>query len=236
MLLASNLGILRISGFRRIVPIVILTGLAHSVQAQRQDAAAWTGIELEKKLKKRLDVHLKTQFRLNENFSNPDYTFADIGIDYSPKKKFIQFTTAWCFNFKNEIADNGWSFRQQWYGNATLIKKFGKVRLANRNQFQSDIEDQRSSEGSWFYRNKTSVRWEFHKKWAAQGSVEGYLRIGPRRPHEDYFYRTRYSFILRRDTGKKQNIEIGYLLQRQIRQRQPDFIHAVLITYSRRIR
>jgi len=202
---------------------------------QRQDAAAWTGIELEKKLKKKVDLHLKTQFRFNDNFTNPDYTFADLGIDYSPKK-YVQFSTAWCFNFKNEITEGGWSFRNQWYGNATFIRKKGKFRIANRNQLQSDLEDQRSAEGSWFYRNKTTLRYELHKKWTIQGSAEGYLRLGARLPHEDFFYRTRYSFIIRRDTGKKQHLDFGYLFQRQIRQRQPDYIHAWLITYSRRIR
>lgn len=206
--------------------------------SQTQDAAAWITMDLQYKISKRLDAYTKTQMRINENFTQPHYTYLDMGAEYAPGKRWA-FATGVSFNFKNEgdrEREPYWSFRQQWYGSITYDKRFGQWRIANRNQLQSDLEDQRSAEGSWFYRNKTSLRREITDNWSIQASWEGYLRIGYRPPEEDFLHRTRYVLVVKRDTGKQQSLDIGYMLQRQIRRSQPDYIHALLVTWTKRFK
>jgi hypothetical protein len=198
--------------------------------AQTHDAQQWSAIEIEKKIDKRNSIHGKYQFRLADNFSRADYMFLDVGYDYSPNKH-IDASVAYCINIKNNI-ERGWVPRHQWYANVSFSKKFGDLRIANRNQFQNDIEDASRSEGTWFYRNKTQIRYSLNDNLQPYISAEGYLRIGPRPAQEDFFYRTRYMLGMNVKLSKRQKLEFSYLLQRQIRRRQPDFIHAYCVTYS----
>ncbi|MFN3341587.1 MAG: DUF2490 domain-containing protein [Flavobacteriales bacterium] len=209
---------------------LMLSGVLLEICAQSQDAQLWSSFELEKKLDKHNSLHAKYQFRLAENFSRADYTFLDLGYDYSPNKN-IDFSAAYCFNIKNNI-ERGWTPRHQWYANFTYSKKFGDLKIANRNQIQNDIEDAGRSEGTWFYRNKTQLRYSLNNNLTPFISAEGYLRLGIRPAQENFFYRTRYMLGLNVKLSKHQKLEFSYLLQRQIRKKKPDFIHAYCVTYS----
>jgi hypothetical protein len=204
----------------------------------RQDAAVWAYYEFEYKLRKHWYVHYKNQYRFNENVSRFDYTFFDVGLDYQPKK-WVNISGAYVFNLKNHLK-RGVLFRHQVYANATFKHRFGDFRISSRNQIQSNIEDVFSAEEmdaqSLFYRNKIVLRWYAHKKWRFQATGEVYFRLGIRPPHEDYIYRQRYILGLTHRISKRDQIELYYLVQRQIRQRRPDYIYAIGVGYSRTLR
>jgi hypothetical protein len=204
----------------------------------RQDAAVWAYYEFEYKLKKRWYVHYKNQYRINENISRFDYTFFDVGLDYQPKK-WLNISGAYVFNLKNHYK-RGLLFRHQVYANATFKYRFGDFRISSRNQIQTNIEDVFSAEEmdaqSLFYRNKIGLRWYVHKKWRIQTTGEVYFRLGIRPPHEDYIYRQRYILGITHRISKRDQIELYYLFQRQIRQRRPDYIYVIGVGYSRTLR
>lgn len=209
--------------------LTLFAGINKAI-AQTQDAQIWSAFELEKKINKQNYLHAKYQLRLTENFTRFDYTFLDVGYDYSPNK-YIDASIAYCFNIKNNI-ERGWLPRHQWYANITFSKKFGDWKIANRNQVQNDIEDGSQSEGTWFYRNKLQIKYSLNDHLTPFISAEGYIRIGPRPIQEDFFYRNRFITGLSYKISKRKKIEFAYLLQRQIKRKQPDYIHAYTITYS----
>lgn len=221
--------------FRRIVSrvlpvffyLVCTTGYT-----QQKDAAVWMFIDLDKKINKDLYIHAKEQFRLNENYSHADYAYIDLGLDYD-LNKVVSFTTAYCFNFKNQVnAGNAWTLRGQWYGSITFAAKVGELKITDRNQIQTDIEDTRNSESSWFYRNKLGLHYKFSKDWAGYGTIELYRRLSSIPEEEDILYRTRYAAGIKYRISKKQDIEFGYLIQRQVKKSQPDWIYAITIGFS----
>jgi len=219
----------KISWYLLVVIIALFTKT--TTYSQGNDAAFWTGIELEKTIKKGLDGHLKFQGRLNDNFTHLDYGFIDFGIDYK-LNKYISATTAYVLNSKNSPMGRDWSARHQWYGNIKLSYKHDKFKVVNRNQLQTDLEDSRSASGSWFYRNKTSVKIPINKEFSTNFSYEAYFRLGFREPHEGVIYRTRYAFGIGYQFNKRNQLNLGYLIQLQRKSAIPDRIFAVTVGYD----
>lgn len=200
------------------------------MHAQTHDAQIWMGYEWDKKVWRNTQLHAKYQFRLNNNYTRPDYTFLDVGADYNASK-WLTISTAYVFNMKND-RELGWIPRQQWYGNIVVDKKLGNFKLSNREQIQTDLEDDIGVGGTWYYRNKTTLQYKMNKKLTPYFYFEGYLRIGERPPAEDYLYRTRYMTGVKYKYNKHNDLNVGFLLQRQIRRKQPDYVYALVLTWG----
>ncbi len=200
------------------------------VNAQTNDAQVWLGYEWNYKVWRNAYTHAKYQIRFTNNYSRIDYTFLDLGVDYDLTKS-ISITTAYVINMKNDI-ELGWIPRHQWYGNLIESVKFGKFKLSNREQFQSDIEDDVGIGGNWYFRNKTSLQYKLNKKISPFIYFEGYLRFGVRPPAEDFLNRTRYLAGIKYKVDKQNDLEAGFLLQRQVRRKQPDYVYALTITWG----
>lgn len=198
--------------------------------AQQHDAQTWIGYEWDNKIWRNTKVHLKYQFRLTDNYTRFDYTFLDLGLDYALHKD-IDFSTAYVFNIKNQ-RELGFIPRHQWYANIVLSKKIGSFKISNREQIQSDLEDDISAGGNWYYRNKTTLQYRVNKRITPFVYVEGYLRFGERPPAEDFLYRTRYMAGVKHRVNKYNDASLGFMLQRQIRRKQPDYVYALIFTWS----
>jgi hypothetical protein len=198
---------------------------------QGNDAALWTGVELDKSVAKKVFVHLKFQGRLNHNFSHLDYGFVDIGLTYK-FSDHLRIASAYVLNTKNSLIGNNWSVRQQWYGNVRLSYKWDRLSVDNRNQLQTDLEDSQSASGSWFYRNKSVFKFRLNANWKLYGSYEMYFRLGFRPAHESSIYRTRYSAGLDYKISKASSVQFGFLIQNQQKKKMPDTIYAVTIGFN----
>jgi hypothetical protein len=201
------------------------------LRAQGQDAALWAGMEFDKTIVKKVTAHVKFQGRLNENFTHADYGFIDIGLSYK-LNDYVRFTSAYVMNSKNSALGNNWRLRQQWYGNARFAYKWNNFSISNRNQLQTDLEDSRSSAGSWFYRNKTVVKYKLKDSWQPYFSYEMYFRLGFRPLHEGLIYRKRYSFGVEYSFSKNTSLQMGYLIQTQLKRKQPDEIYALTLGFN----
>jgi hypothetical protein len=188
------------------------------------------GYETDKKLWRNTKLHAKYQFRLTNNYTRLDYTFLDVGADYEVSK-WLSLSTAYVFNIKND-REQGWIPRHQWYANAVLEKKFGNLKISNREQVQTDLEDDIGIGGTWFYRNKTTFQYKLNKKITPYLYAEGYLRIGERPAAEDFLYRTRYMTGIKYKYNKHNDFNAGFMLQRQIKRKQPDYVYALIFTWS----
>lgn len=208
--------------------MVVLSGLS---RGQGQDAALWAGVELDKSIIKGLTANIKFQGRLNDNFTHVDYGFVDLGLSYK-LNNYVRFTSAYVMNSKNSAVGNNWRLRHQWYGNVRFSYKLDRFAFHNRNQLQTDLEDSRSSAGSWFYRNKSVVKFALNEKWESFGSYEMYFRLGFRPLHEGFIYRQRYSLGLEYNFTKQTSLQVGYLIQTQLRRKQPDEIYVLTMGFS----
>lgn len=74
---------------RRILLIIILTGLTTSIIAQKStDTELWTGGELKLRLTKKLKVDVDEQFRFNDTISSFKAALTEIGLKYKLDKGF----------------------------------------------------------------------------------------------------------------------------------------------------
>lgn len=214
----------------RVLLILVCMCLSMCAGAQTSDAAIWSSFEVSKEWRKRFTPHLKYQFRLNENYTHLDYMFVDLGASWKFGKHF-RMTSAYVFNWKNVYGGETF-LRQQWYIHAVVNARIGRFKLANRMQLQTDIEDEEQSEGVWFYRNKTSLRYKVSKKNSVSGYVEWYRRVDEFRPDENGFSRWRYQVSASHEISKRKEVSAGFLVQHQVRGGVPDRIYAVLISYQ----
>jgi len=217
--------------FSKIAAILFFNALIFNSFSQRNDAALWAGIELDKGIYKKLDGHLKMAGRLNENFTHADYSFIDLGVDFK-LNKYIGVTSAYVMNFKNSRMGNDWNTRHQWYGNVKLKYKLGDFKFTNRNQLQTNLEDSRTNRGDWFYRNKTKITYQINKQFSPYIGYEAYFLLGYKPQNERGTYRNRYTAGLEYSLNKRSSFSLGYLVQTQTRRNAPDRIFAITAGYS----
>jgi hypothetical protein len=208
--------------------------LSLSAIAQRQDAAAWITLNLEKGISNKLSTHLTNQYRFNENFSRFDYAYYDLGLDRK-FKKWLSGTAAYVLNVKNDPIV-GIKLRHQVYINATLEKSFGKLRISNRLQLQTQMEDQDFAQGSGFpdlfYRNKTVFRYKLNKKILPFFSPEFYFRINNPVSYESYINRTRLMVGFDYNVSKRKAFQFYYMYQNQTSKYGPTITNVVGIRFE----
>lgn len=208
--------------------------------AQTKDAALWASYSLDRKLSKQFYWHFSTQYRINENFTRFDYMFYDIGLNFKPTKN-IEIEGAYVWNFKNSTRRKGLDNRHQFYTNAILGFNVGDFKINNRNRFQSSLEDENLAaepDGlpDFFYRNKTTVRYKALNEIMPFIYSEFYFRLNHKQIWEDPVYRTRYGIGLEYKISKRKRIELYYMIQRQIRRKQPDYIYVIGIGFEQTIK
>ena len=214
--------------------LILLLCLSLSAIAQKQDAAAWFTLNLEKGINNKLSSHLTNQYRLNENYSRFDYAYYDIGLDRK-FKRWISGTAAYVLNVKNDPID-GITLRHQVYVNATIETSIGKLKISNRSQLQTQMEDQDFSKGSGvpdlFYRNKTVFRYKLKKKIVPFFSPEIYFRINNPVSYASYVNRTRLMIGLDYNVSKRKCFQFYYMYQNQTSKYGPTITNVIGIRFE----
>lgn len=197
------------------------------------------GYSLDKKINKEWYWHFSTQYRLNNNFSRFDYMFYDVGLNFKPTKN-TEFEAAYVWNFKNSIERKGLDNRSQFYASIFWGIRAGVFKINNRNRIQSSLEDENLTDGNsrsdFFYRNKTSIRYKDLDDFTPFAYVELYWRLNNKNVWENTIYRTRYGIGLEYKISKRKRIELYYMIQQQIKRRQPDYIYIIGLGFEQTIK
>lgn len=215
----------------------VLVAHFHSPSQITQDASLRLRVAVEKKINQKQELYSKVQFRMSDNFSSFNYASWDIGIS-NKITKGISLSLSYVFTTKRryDIEMFEYRIRHRFYANINFKHDFGNFRISNRNQFQSDIEEDNriSSElnPEYFYRNKTTIKYQGFKKVAPFVYYEWYLRMNNKKNWEDFLYRQRASVGLEYQIKKRKSIELYYMYQYQTKRRGPDNIHAFYVTYN----
>lgn len=210
----------------------------HSVAQITHDSGLWLSIGADKKLNKKQELYTKTQVRFMDNFQSFTYNFIDVGIS-NRITKGISIDISYVLNTRRRYVTESFVYqpRHQVYGNITFKKEIGKWRLANRNQFQTDLEDGQFStsyNGSmdYFYRNKSTIKFKPNKKIEPYVFYEMYFRMNNKRDWEDAIYRHRICGGIEYNLTKRKSISCYYLFQQQVKRKGPDYVNAIGIAYN----
>lgn len=199
--------------------------------AQRNDAALWADIVLEKRIVPKLTVHFKEAIRVGQNVTQLNYSYSDIGLTFKINKN-IQTSLDYRFIRKLQV-ENYISLRHRVYFTLELKKKLKPFTLNARFIFQSQLEDVYSREKGkipdYYERTKLTVKYDLNR-FTPYLATELYINIIRWEQLLPNRYRLFAGFNY--ELNKMNGLEIYYLFERQFNQKNPLTNYVVGISYT----
>ena len=180
------------------------------------DAGLWFILYLEKKITKKIIVHLNQQDRFLNNISQFKMAYADAGITYK-FTKHIKVLADYVLARKAKT-DGSFSTRHQYYAAIILKQKIGRWAFSYRNLLQREyINPITSSDGFIRYhydRNKVTVKYEWNKYFELYTAEELFVPLN--NPTVRGIDRTRAFIGLFYNITRRQQLELYYMFQAQL--------------------
>lgn len=180
---------------------------------QQQDYGIWSSVSAEKNISKKNEVSIEEGIRWNNNISNRENVFTQIGTKYKPSKS-IRLGVGYRYSLKQswEKQRNGehrFQMDAQW--KYKINKKFS---FSNRVRFQSKIENYASSRyGRYpesYLRNKTELEAKINKKISTFYAFEFYH---PLQYSSSFVDKNRHFIGIDIETSKDTKLQLFYLLE-----------------------
>jgi hypothetical protein len=197
---------------------------------QFKDAGLWTSFSLKGDINKKLSFGITPELRLNENISQVARAFVDYGAQYK-LHKYLFATATW----RGGQANTGEYFetrRRLQLGLGTRHKTDlfafsfqSRWQLSsNPNRAETDIDFTTT------WRNKIAVKYTAVKKTDFSTSFELFHREG--RVSTLELTDWRWTASVERKINKRNFIEIGYLIQKNIVESPQEIDYVVLLSYT----
>lgn len=143
----------------------------------QDDAALWMNIYLEKKINKKIHLHLNQKNRFADNIGRLDVSYADFGITYN-FNRHVRVMFDYVFAEKRRL-DYSFSNNHQFYGALILRQKLKKFTFSYRNMVTANMQDIYSSYDGrvpvFTDRNKLTVKYELNKRYSFYTAEELYM-------------------------------------------------------------
>lgn len=207
------------------------------ITAQYNDAGLWTSITAEKKITQSFSAYFNESFRFSENISELGGFFSEMGIEKKFRKN-LSFALCYRFANKREL-NNSYSPRHRYFFDISYRKKISGFAISYRARIQSQVENYflpaeklygNTPENYW--RNKLSLSYNPSKKFKPFVSAEIWYRLSDQK--ENFIDNIRYSAGIQYDLNKKNSIEMYYIFQKELQQKNPltDFISALSYAFT----
>jgi hypothetical protein len=213
--------------------LVFLAGI--TTQAQVNDAGLWTSLSLEKRLNKKFSVELNQEVRLFENLSEVGSFYTEIGASYRLSKIF-EASAGYRFINKRRL-DDSYSIRHRFLVNLNARKKWGQVSSALRVRYQSQYRDVNSSEDGRipenYLRTKLTFKYDLNKRYQPVLSGETFFHLN----HEEGVLMDGYRIgaALEYDLSKRSDVELGYLIDREVQRNNPWTNYVITLSWNYRL-
>lgn len=200
--------------------------------SQREDLGLWTSLGFDKSITNKLDLDFVQELRLNENISELETAFSDIGLSYELIKN-IKLGLNYRFIQKRDLA-SFYNTRHRFYGDITLKYPIHKFELSLRTRFQYQYIQINSSEGGMlpenYMRNRLLISYDINKRLATYLTSEFYYNMG----FASEFDKIRYSAGLKYKLTQLSGINLYYLMQEEINEANPmrEYIAGLAYTFS----
>ncbi len=199
---------------------------------QYNDFGTWSGITLEKAVAKNLNGSLKGQLRFNENDSELASSFLEAKFKYRISKHFrLDFT----YRFGNRRDVNEHYFLKHRYSLDLVAKeKIGEVDFSYRLRYQSGVSNLEQSEPIADYsntiRNKLSAKTKLFKKTVGWASGELFTSKNSENSFEITDWRLKFG--VERKIKKRQFLDLGFMVQRELSSSDPVTEYVILLGYT----
>jgi len=185
-------------------------------QIYYNDAQLWFNLYLEKKISKKLDIHLNQQDRWTNNITQYGLGYADVGITIKFTKN-IKLLADYVFAKKIKYNETYLTLHQ--YYLALVIKKdVRRLRFMYRNMFQVQYVNPYTSKSGYipriYDRNKLTIKYEATKRFSYY--VAGEVNVIVNNPNITGLTRSRLFVGTFFNTTKHQQLELYFLWQQQL--------------------
>lgn len=204
---------------------------ALKTHAQQQDAGGSAAIQVQNKINQTFTISLFTQGALQQNFTEPGYWLADIGIR-------IYFTDNWYggLNFRHSQiyqVNNTFAPRNYLYGECGYTKRIEAFSLNWRGRFISKsygiplFTETQYKEDKHYLRNRLLVRYDINYHHDVFGSVESTYRLDYTQETERLRYVLGYGYTF----NQNHKIQCTYSISQEQNREAPDTDYNTGITY-----
>lgn len=160
--------------------LIVIFVLASAASAYSQEGTSlWTGVGLEKKVNKKIELSFATQVRMPENISYAQVYLAEFGVSY---KLLKNLDISGYYRFINRRKDETklWKNRHRFYVDLAYDQKFGLIKFENRLRYQHQFQDNDGEVGfdSSYLRNKIELSYPNKTKITPYISGDLFYEIG----------------------------------------------------------
>ncbi len=206
----------------QIISVLALVTLCKCAVAQTQsDAGAWFTFNVDCKLNNSFKAILTQEFRLRENFTQPNLTYTDLGIEYGFNKNVK--TSVVYRGIQKYFYDTPVSFRNRIMWDVVLKHKFNNTTLQYRSRLQAEVKNYYTSYGGknpeWFWRNKFTAKQDLTKKIDVYLALETRTQITDSRniEYDGETHRLRYQGGIDVKLSRKNTLGMYYLIQQEFK-------------------
>lgn len=212
--------------------LVVLLWSAN-VLGQYRDAGLWTSFSMQGNVNKRLSLSVSPELRLNENITEISRSFIDYGAQYK-LHKYLFVSATW----RGGLANTGEYFetrRRLQLGLGTRHKTdFFTVSFQSRGQLSFNPNSAETDiDFTTTWRNKIAVKYTAVKKTDFSTSFELFHRQG--RVQNLELTDWRWTASVERKINKRNFLEIGYLIQKNMVKSPQEIDYVILLSYTMEI-
>lgn len=160
--------------------LIAIFVLSTALSAYSQEGTSlWTGVSLEKKINKKIELSLGAQIRMPENISYTQSYLGELGVTYKLMKN-LDITGYYRFINKRKDETKLWKNRHRFYVDLAYDKKIGVIKFENRLRYQHQFKDNDGEVGfdSSYLRNKIELSYPNKTKLTPYISGDLFYEIG----------------------------------------------------------
>jgi hypothetical protein len=188
----------------------------YAQQYSFSDAQLWFNLYLEKKLSDKWSAHLNQQDRWNENITQFNFAYADVGFTYKITKN-VKILADYVFTQKRRLDDSYGSIHQ-YYVAMTFKKDIRRWRFMYRQMIQFQFNNPYTAYYAltpfYYDRNKFIVKYELNKRFTFYAAEELYVPLNS--PQIKGIDRNRSFFGLFYTIFRNQQLELYFMHQNRI--------------------
>ncbi|MCF8381547.1 MAG: DUF2490 domain-containing protein [Bacteroidales bacterium] len=220
----------KITTFFLVLAVTIFS--SRSLYAQQEDFNLWTGIEIEKEVVNNLNIGLELNNRLQNNLSQRDETFVDLGLKYDIKdlSLFVNYRLSNTFD-----KDTKYGFYNRFTAGAGYKFKLARFTTDLRLKYQQQYDEWQSSENGLIPENY--LRSRIKLKYNIMGlPLEPYTSFetfqGLNNTNMWFLEKQRLSFGMKYDINKRNSLDFVLHRQTEINQSFPSKKTIFSISYG----
>lgn len=201
-----------------------------------KDAGLWLGVNVEKKLSKRLELSFTEQYRLNENLTQTNLFFTDIGIAVKPFG-FMKVAVSYRAIQKYQL-DETYSFRHRLMMDITFRKKIGRWIPSFRQRIQTQVRNVYSSETGklpeWAVRERFELKYDLDRPFTPYASVEWRFQLKDPRNMDlnGTWNRVRYTVGANYKINENNSVSLYYIIQCGFNIPEPQNVYITGLSYT----